>query len=373
MKSKFPNAHSYVDVRGKIRWRHRKTGKDIQLGTAFGSDDFIRRYEAAEQGIKIRRMVGADRVKHGTVNDLCARFYQTGEYRKLAASTQRQYRGIIERFRAEHGTKTVAGIKPHHVQSLIDKKLDTPTAANTFRKRLSQLLDLATRLEWIPSNPVKQTKSFVTESGGIYAWTEDDIAKFFAFHQAGTTAHLAVTLMLYTGAAKVDAVKLGPFSIKQSENGRRIEYKRQKTLRTNGQLVSIPIHPDLEAVIAACPDGTGTFLQTAFGQKRSAEGLGNAMRDWCDQVGLTPCSSHGLRKACARRLAEAGATARQIASVTGHKTLSEVQRYIESANRETMADQAFVKLLDRPNHEQKVVNMPKVFTKKSTKQLNTKE
>jgi site-specific recombinase XerD len=40
-----------------------------------------------------------------------------------------------------------------------------------------------------------------------------------------------------------------------------------------------------------------------------------------------------LRKATARRLAEIGCTAHQIAAVTGHASLSEVQRYTKAADR----------------------------------------
>ncbi len=47
--------------------------------------------------------------------------------------------------------------------------------------------------------------------------------------------------MLYTGAARVDAVKLGPKNIR---NG-KVEYRRQKTQRSGGVLVPVPIHPDL--------------------------------------------------------------------------------------------------------------------------------
>lgn len=39
------------------------------------------------------------------------------------------------------------------------------------------------------------------------------------------------------------------------------------------------------------------------------------------------CVTHDLRKAAARRLAEAGCSANEIAAITGHKTLEEVGRY----------------------------------------------
>ena len=250
---------------------------------------------------------------------------------------------------------------------LLAEKSDTPNAANNLRKRLIQLLDHAIALEWRTDNPAKAVKPYAIESGGHHAWDEGEIARFFEVYGPGTMAHRAVTLMLYAGAARVDVVKLGKASLK----GDRIEYTRQKTVRHGGVPVSIPVHPDLAAVLAECRD-TWTFLETAQGAPRSAAGLGNSMREWCDKAGLPECSAHGLRKACARRLAEAGATAHQIAAVTGHKTLAEVQRYTESALREGLADDAMGKLIARPNREQTVVNLPERFARNSPKSLKGK-
>ena len=59
------------------------------------------------------------------------------------------------------------------------------------------------------------------------------------------------------------------------------------------------------------------------------------------------CVSHGLRKAAARRLAEAGCSEKQIAAVTGHRTLKEVARYTRAADQELLAAQAVDKLTER--------------------------
>ena len=67
------------------------------------------------------------------------------------------------------------------------------------------------------------------------------------------------------------------------------------------------------------------------------------MRGWCDIVALPDCSSHGLRKACARRLIEAGATPHEMMAVTGHKTLAEAQRYAETFDRSSAAHRALQK------------------------------
>jgi hypothetical protein len=52
------------------------------------------------------------------------------------------------------------------------------------------------------------------------------------------------------------------------------------------------------------------------------------------------CKAHGLRKAAARRLGEAGCSASEIAAITGHKTLAEVERYMRAADQERLARQA---------------------------------
>lgn len=356
--SGFPRAKPYTDRHGRTRWRYRSKGFARELGTDFGSDEFKRRYAEAEAEFRGQRKAGAGaaRTMPGSMSDLVASYYRSPSWRDLADGTKRTYRGPIEKLRAQHGAKRVAALQRKHVMAILAEKADTPAAANNLRKRLIQLLDHAIALDWITTNPARLVKPYRVESGGFHTWDEGEIARYFQVHSMGTIPHRAVMLMLYTGAARVDAVKLGPWNVK----GERIQYRRQKTIRTKGRLVDIPIHPDLAEVLADLPDDR-PFLATQYGQPRSVEGLGNATRKWCDKAGLQTCSAHGLRKAIARRLAEAGATSQEIMAVTGHSTLSEVERYTESAAREGLADSAFAKLLTRPNGEQNVVNLPQRF------------
>jgi integrase len=55
------------------------------------------------------------------------------------------------------------------------------------------------------------------------------------------------------------------------------------------------------------------------------------------------CSAHGLRKAAARRLAEEGCSAHEIAAWTGHLTLKEVERYTRAADQARLARQAMAR------------------------------
>jgi integrase len=50
-----------------------------------------------------------------------------------------------------------------------------------------------------------------------------------------------------------------------------------------------------------------------------------------------------LRKAAARRLAEAGCTTHEIAAITGHASLSEIQRYTKAVEQARLARAAMAR------------------------------
>lgn len=57
-------------------------------------------------------------------------------------------------------------------------------------------------------------------------------------------------------------------------------------------------------------------------------------------AGLTAYSLQGLRYSGAGELAEAGCTDQQIAAITGHKSLSMVQKYSKGASQKRLAKEA---------------------------------
>jgi integrase len=145
-----------------------------------------------------------------------------------------------------------------------------------------------------------------------------------------------MALMLYTGQRKSDAVKMGWQHVKAN----RIAVVQKKT----GSMVDIPIHPELKRVLEGTPRGNLTFLMTEHGRPFTANGFGNWMRDRCDEAGLPQCTSHGLRKAMAKRLAEAGCSVNEIMAITGHATEGEVIRYTKEARKTLLADNAMTAL-----------------------------
>jgi integrase len=120
----------------------------------------------------------------------------------------------------------------------------------------------------------------------------------------------------------------------------RVSVRQEKT----GQLVDIPQHPNLQASLAAHRREHLTLITTQQGMPFTDKGFGNWVSKAAERAGLPHCSAHGLRKAAARRLAEAGCTAHEIMAITGHQSLKEVERYTREAARRGLADTAMKRI-----------------------------
>lgn len=340
------NVSRYVDCRGTARWRYRRNGFTAELGKEFGTPEFYKRLSNAECVEKDNRYPDKRTKAKGTMSWLIAQYKADRRWKGLKASTKRAYNTSLTPLEENHGNRRVADLRAKHIEKIVSDMFETPAAANNMLKRLNTLMKLAIRLEQIEHNPTEVVERYKIAGGGIKTWTDHDIEKFEATHPDGTLANKVMTLMLSTGMARSDIVKLGWGNIQHG----RIVYTRQKTETTGGEPINIPIHPDILPILKETPKQQTTFLETALRKKRSADKLGHLMRQWCDEAGLPDCSSHGLRKGICRKLAEAGATAMQIKAVTGHKKLSSVDIYVQEANRKIQSDDAFRALLDRSRH-----------------------
>lgn len=329
----------YHDRHGKARYRFRRKGYAQYLfKNAPGTEGFRQEYEACKSGIAAERIdPGMDRIVPGTFNDLIARYYRSPEFLDPGARTQVVYRGVIERWRPKYGNAKVRDLQARHIADMMAEMLPHRTAANMLRKRLRALMDFAIRQGMAQSNPVAATKPYRIESEGFHTWSEDEIAQYQDRHPIGTKARLALDLMLWTGQRGGDARIMGPAHVSNS----RIRITQEKT----GATVSLPILAPLAASILAVKSGALVYLISEHGKPYSRKGFGNKFRQWCDEAGLPQCSAHGLRKAAARRFAEAGCSNQQIKAWTGHTTDSEVSRYTAAADQVTMADAAAVKLM----------------------------
>ncbi|TPI58661.1 hypothetical protein FJ417_18740 [Mesorhizobium sp. B3-1-7] len=335
----------FRDRHGKMRVRFRRKGQpEYYFKAVPWTPAFMQEYQSCLQKTVVPVVVGASLVAAGTMSALIVAFYGSPDFKKLASSTRKQYRHVIERFRNKHGDKRVAAIERKHLKAIMGTMHETPAAADNLLDRIKQLMAFAVDIGMRKDNPALGMKGFNKHTDGWHTWTEAEIEQFEDRHPVGSKARLALTLLLFTTQRRSDVVRMGWQHV--SQDG--IAVGQQKT---HARLV-IPIHPSLAKVLEKTPREHLTFLMTAHGKPFTSNGFGNWFRDRCNGAGLPQCSAHGLRKAASRRLAEEGKTNQQIKAITGHKTDNEVARYTAAADQKRLARQAF-----GMDEEQKLSNL----------------
>lgn len=190
--------------------------------------------------------------------------------------------------------------------------------------------DLASR------NPALEAEIVKIASDGYTAWTAEHVEAFEERHPIGTKARLAFALFLYTGQRVSDVAEWGPLNLR----GGRIAYKQHKGRTQRVVHRSLPIVAPLQAIMDASELGGSMWLETEYGQPFSIKGLGNKMRQWCDEAGLNDLSAHGIRKTTGIIAAERECTAHQIMQILG-VTLAVAEDYCQQASKRRLADSGF--------------------------------
>jgi integrase len=304
--------HSFIDDRygkAKARYYFRKRGhKQAALPGMPGSIEFEQAYAAAMANEPLPSTIGAKRISVGSIDALVIAYFNSPAFLALSPSTQATYRGILEAFTREHGAKPLALLTRKHLEAMLARKMKTPAAGNHWLRLIKTLTRFAVREQLRADDPARDIDYIKRKVAGFHTWNEPEIAQFEAHHPIGSKARLALALLLYTAQRRSDVIKMG----RQHVRAGVVHVRQQKT----GTMLAIPVHPALQAVLDATPSEH-----------------------------LSHCAAHGLRKAACRRLAEAGCSANVIASISGHTTLREVERYTKAADQERMARQGMAAII----------------------------
>jgi len=344
-KRRYPNVTSFTDRHGKLRWRYRKSGHPTYyFNHPPDTPGFKEELDACRRGLSVK--VGEGRSIPRSVSDLVGRYYQSTDFNSGGPADQQRRRLLIESFREEFGNDLVAGFGFEHIEAILNERskkrqvgkrtVGGKVAAQSLRKQLRRLFAYARRLQWVAANPVEEAGRIkAPKTGGYHTWSEAEIRQYQSRHPLGTRARLALEIMLWTWQRRGDARLFGPSDLKDG----KFNYRQGKT----GKDLWLPAAPQLLDAIAAIqrkPNallGLRTYLVTEFGKPFSAAGFGNKMREWCDEAGLPNCTSHGLRKAGARRAAQLGAGNQGLKAVGGWSGESEVAIYTAAVEQEALA------------------------------------
>jgi integrase len=332
---RLPKVKAFRDRLGRIKAYGRAAGiDDVKLPTT-GFREFLDAYGRFMASVSTGAIVAVTakkpkpaKIKSGTVRAAIDAYTASDMFKVLAKATADSRRRILAQLADKDGIGDgyIADWDREMIQGVIDRQV--VTVQKNWRSAFRGLCAYALAEKMVAVDPSERIKAKVAETDGFRTWTEDEIAKYLAAHPVGTKPRLVFALALCTGQRRGDLAVMGWRHVVE---GGRIKIKQSKT----GEWVSIPILPELAAELAFCPKDVEKFI--GIGPNY----LSNSFCRWRKEAGLDDgLSLHGLRRAMCRRLVRVGMKPHQIMSITGHKTLEEVQRYCADYENEALADEA---------------------------------
>lgn len=331
-----PFVERWRDRHGKVRvYFRRGKGRRVTLPD-LSAPEFDRAYQSALLGSTSSARPKREAARPGTIGALVISYLKSAGYLGLRKTSKVGYAHRIEHLRVQHGHRTVSGLTRERIMTgILQPFANRPGSAHATLKMLRILIRHAIDIGWLAHDPSLGIKR--PKLKRIRSWTESEIEQYRAHWPFGTKQRTAFELFLNTGQRRSDVVRMAwPHIV----NG-TITVEQQKT----GRKLLIPLHRDALTALEETTRAHIVILTTAYGRPFTVDGFSQWMRDAIAAAGLPlACQPHGLRKATGRRLAEAGATAKEIMAILGHTTLSEAERYTEDADQAALAIDAVRKL-----------------------------
>jgi integrase len=331
-----------VDRHGNVRIYFRRRGRKVRIRERMGSSAFLDRY-AQLTGDRPERPVATEPARNSkSFRWLCTQFFASADFKRLDARSQYTRRGQIEAMQQEPiapgATELFADFPIERLTAkalrvLRDRKAGKPGAADNRVRALRRLFKWALKNEHVSTNPARDVEYVSGKSDGWHSWTPEELNTFEQRHAPGSKARLAIALLQYTGATRIDVVRLGPSNVRDG----CMQFTRAKT-RVR---IELPIAEALRVEIeVATVVGAATFLVSGHGKPFTPAGFGNWFRERCDEAGLPQCSAHGVRKAAAARAADNGATTHELMAMFGWLNLKMADHYTKAADRKRGARRA---------------------------------
>ena len=329
------------DRHGNWRYYIRRPGKKkVRLRAAPGTPEFDDEYKAALLSGAVQAGIGEIAPK--TYGWIVRRFCASADFKRLDPETQRLQQLILDHTVNEPsspGSPVLFGecpldrMSPKLVRVLRDRKAAFPHAANNRLKIVRRMFTWAVDNDLMESNPAKEVSQFKAPSEGHHVWSDAEIALFEQRWPVGTKERLAFALLRYLGVRRSDLVRLGRQHVRDGV----LTFTAAKGKRRSPVKLELPIPAQLRAIIEQSDVGDMTYLMTEQGRAFSVKGIGAWFRSRCHEAGVADRSAHGLRKAAAVALADAGATAHQLMSWFGWRSIKEAERYTRAANQKKLA------------------------------------
>jgi integrase len=249
----------------------------------------------------------------GKLLSLLRGYQGSEEFLKLAPRSRSDYIGkikIIEKTFADFPLSAMPDPRTRGIFKNWRQKL----AITSHRQADYAWTVLARALSWgldrglVAVNPCARGGRLYHGSRAEHIWTEADEAAFLA--HARPHLHMALKLALWTGQRQGDLLRL-PWG---AYDGTYIRLRQSKT----GARVQIRVGAPLKAALDSAPRRSPIILTTADGKPWREGTFRAAWQRACKAAGVVGVTFGDLRGTSVTRLALAGCTEAEIATITGH-------------------------------------------------------
>lgn len=303
-----------------------------RLTSAPHSPEFVAEWQAA-----VAARVKPGRAATGTLQDIIAGYRASADFKGLADETRKGYARCIAWIEGEYGDLPTRALANPAMRGLMLDWRDTmaeahPRQADYRLSVLQAILSWAWNRRRIPAHPLERNLGRVWRGSRVdRVYGANDIALIDAM-----PAHIRLPAMLAleTGQRLGNILTLSW----SAYDGNALNVHQTKT----GARVRVPVTKALKAMLDATPRRAVTVCTTSHGTPWTQDGFKTS---WgrVKPAGLT---FHDLRGTAVTRLAVAGCTTPEIASITGH-SLASVEAILEKHylhNDPRIAESAVIKL-----------------------------
>jgi integrase len=274
------------------------------------SPEFIASYNAA--------VATKTATPQGVILSILQGYQASEDFRGLADSTRRGYVALIMRIEKEFGDFPLAALTDRRTRGVFLAWRDK-LAANSGRRQADYAWSVLARvLSWaldrglVAANPCTHGGRLYRGSRRDNIWTAADEATFL--EHAPAHLHLPLLLALWTGQRQGDLLRL-PWS---AYDGKHIRLRQGKT----GARVVIPVGAPLKAALDSVSKRSTIMLTNSEGKPWTSDGFRTSWGKACKRAGVSGVTFHDLRGTAVTRLAIAGCTEAEIATITGHSLQS---------------------------------------------------
>ncbi|HUB97085.1 MAG TPA: tyrosine-type recombinase/integrase [Stellaceae bacterium] len=262
----------------------------------------------------------------GTLLSILNGFQASEDFRSLADRTRSDYVDKIKVIERKFGDFPISALTDRRTRGVFLGWRDEIASASRRQADYAWVV-LARVLSWalnrglVAANPCQKGGRVYRGSRAEKVWTADDEAVFLK--AAPVHLHLPLLLALWTGQRQGDLLRL-PWS---AFDGTYIRLRQSKT----GARVVIPVGAPLKVALEAKQKTklSPIILTNIEGKPWTPDGFRSSWRKATAAAGVVGLTYNDLRGTAVTRLALAGSTEAEIATITGH-SLRDVRSILDA-------------------------------------------